>query len=276
MIFVISCMGIYGVSFPQKSLEAAQKDNKRTPTNLKEIPQKSQTLPKNSLPDPYLSNLFRQILLTQIPKPLLKESIGWGEQKEFTTGVSLTHERPRLLPVPIKKTMNHGTWRKIEVFAHNPEELLRLSVDQIHPVGNNKMAFRINVTCPLKWNFEQQIWKRGIRIYSGQTRGRCLVGILLQCELESKIQKSKNSFLPAITFSPRVVKANLGYNQMVIEHTLGVGGEAAKFLGQSFFDLLKQIKPHLEGDLLNKANQGIVNTTNRKDIHLQFEKWFKK
>ena len=57
----------------------------------------------------------------------------------------------------------------------------------------------------------------------------------------------------------------------MIEHTAGVGGDAAKILGELLIDAIKQAKPELERDLLNKANAAIVKAADTKEVRLSLD-----
>ena len=129
------------------------------------------------------------------------------------------------------------------------------------------MTFELVITQPVRIKFEQQVWVAGERIYSGETRARCRPIIVLQCESTTKAVKT-DSFFPDITMRLRVTEADLSYDQLVVEHTAGVGGDLAKTLGKTAIDLVNQWKPSLQKKLLEKANQAVVRVGDTKEIKL--------
>jgi hypothetical protein len=74
--------------------------------------------------------------------------------------------------------------------------------------------------------------------------------------------------LPDAVFRLRVVESDLGYDNLVVEHTAGVGGEAAKVLGDAFIGGVRLWKPSLERRLLAKANEAIVKAADTKEVRL--------
>jgi hypothetical protein len=73
----------------------------------------------------------------------------------------------------------------------------------------------------------------------------------------------------------KVTEAKLFYEKLVIEHTAGIGGDAAKLLGDAVIDMVKQAKPSLERDLLKKANAAIVKAADTKEIRVSLEAFLK-
>ena len=58
----------------------------------------------------------------------------------------------------------------------------------------------------------------------------------------------------------------------MVEHTAGIGGDAAKALGEAVVHTVKQVKPQLERDLLAKANAAIVKAGDTKEIRVALGK----
>lgn len=218
-----------------------------------------------------ISQAFRSLLLANLPAPLIEKSYNWGKQREAVVGLKWKRDGLLLKPEAIKKMHNDGIWRKIRVEADAPDKLLQLAVSELKTVEEGKITFKVNVAMPVHVHFEQQMWESGIRLYSGSTRARCKVGVLLQCEVTSKVEFKKDSFLPEVTFRSRVTDAKLGYDDFVVEHTLGVGGDAAKLIGEGVFETVRQAKPSLEEELLLKGNRAIVKAGDTKEIRLKLD-----
>ena len=119
--------------------------------------------------------------------------------------------------------------------------------------------------------FEQQLWQNGLRLYSGETRGRCHAALLLKCEIVSRTEKKAGSLLPDVIVRGRATEAQLFYQDLVIEHTAGIGGDGAKVLGDAAVHTVKQVKPDLERDLLAKANAAIVKAADTKEVRVSFD-----
>ena len=73
----------------------------------------------------------------------------------------------------------------------------------------------------------------------------------------------------------KVNEAQLFYENLVIEHTAGLGGDAAKILGELAVDTVKKARPELERDLLNKANAAIVKAADTKEVRVSLDSLLK-
>ncbi len=69
-------------------------------------------------------------------------------------------------------------------------------------------------------------------------------------------------------FRIRVTKSDLHFENIVLEHVAGVGGEGAKLLGDAVKHSLRQWHPSLERELLAKANAAIVKSGDTKEVRL--------
>ena len=131
----------------------------------------------------------------------------------------------------------------------------------------------VGVDCDLQ--FERQVWRNGLRLYSGETRGRCRVAVLLKCEATSRTEPKPGSYIPDLVFRVKVNEAQLFYENLVIEHTAGLGGDAAKILGELAVDTVKKARPELERELLNKANAAIVTAADTKEVRVSLDSLLK-
>jgi hypothetical protein len=62
------------------------------------------------------------------------------------------------------------------------------------------------------------------------------------------------------------------YTGLVCEHTLGVGGDAARLIGEAVHDLLTAVKPSVERDILAKANAAVVKAADTKEVRVAFDR----
>ncbi len=69
--------------------------------------------------------------------------------------------------------------------------------------------------------------------------------------------------------------AYLGYDNLVVEHVAGVGGEAAKLIGDAVKKGLDQWHPSLERELLAKADAALVKAGDLKEVRVSLASLFK-
>jgi hypothetical protein len=218
-----------------------------------------------------LAGILRGLLISALPDPIVQQNSNWGKQSNVANGI--TWEKSGIFYKPRKqeKLKNDGTWRRIKVEAVDPDRTLTVHVQNVQYPEKGKVTFDVVVTLQTRITFEQQLWLSGVKLYGGETRARCRPILALRCESTTRTEKTGN-LLPDVIFRMRVTDARLGYDQFKVEHTAGVGGDTAKLLGEAAHDLLNQLKPSLERDMLDKAGKAIVKAGDTKEVKLSLGK----
>lgn len=198
-----------------------------------------------------LSGNLRALLLEHFPNPLFEDAREWGKRKETPRG----------------KLRNDGRWWRVRVEGRDLKDTLVVDLRDLARPGDGVTTFRLFVSFDATVLYERQTWKLGARLYSGSTRARCRVRLALDCEALTKLEKGKK-LLPDARFRLRAVRSDLSYDNLVVEHTAGVGGEAAKVLGDAVVGGMRQWKPSLERDLREKANAAIVKAADTKEVRV--------
>lgn len=214
-----------------------------------------------------LAVIFRGLLSSALPDPLVQQNLDWGKQRNVPNGISWKKDGLLLKPVKQEKFKNDGVWRRIKAEAVNADKNLTLTVTNVKKPEKGKLTFDVEITLQTRITFEQQLWKSGVRIYSGETRARCRPILKLKCESTTRTVKS-DSLFPDVVFRMRVVDAKLTYDQFKVEHTAGVGGEVAEMLGEAMIETVKQVRPSIERNMLEKANKAIVKAADTKEVKL--------
>lgn len=218
-------------------------------------------------PDPTevraLEKAARDLLVKHLPDPLVVSDQNWGRQKEVTVG-------GRLRGSPVKEPRNDGTWRRFTVRAPNPQAVAVGITEASYPEPG-KTALTVMVGLDVDFTVEQQVWRHGVRLYSGETRGRCRAALALKVEVTTRTEKAPGTVFPDVVLRARATDAQLFYDNLVVEHTAGVGGDAARVLGDAALHVVRQARPDLERDLLAKANAAVVKAADTRDVRLSFE-----
>ena len=220
-----------------------------------------------------LSSTLGNLLLANLPDPLVEADMGWDTQREVAIGVQW--EKKGLIrynPSVMRDVKNDGHWQKMHFHAKEPAKTLTLAVSNVRVPEVGKTLFDAHIGLDTKIVYEQQMWAAGKRLYAGETGARCRAELRCVVELTDKVEFKPGSLLPAITFRVRVVEADLSYKDLVCEHTLGLKGDAAKLVGKTLLELLKKIRPNTEKDLLAKANAAIVKAADTKEVRVELDK----
>lgn len=221
-----------------------------------------------------LAGSLRGYLVDNLPPVLFEDSKNWGH----TTRVRKVHWKGsglRVRPEVIEVEKNDGTWRKIRANADNLPNSLIVDLRNFQQPEAGPMTFDVFLAFDLKVHYDQQNWERGLRLYSGSARARMRIKVLTKCELTARLE-TNGGLIPEAVVRLRVTKANLSYDNLVVEHIAGVGGEMAQLLGDAIKGSIHEWHPSLERDLLAKANAAIVKAGDTKEVRISVGKLLKK
>jgi len=219
-----------------------------------------------SIPDDTLKSLADNVLsllVQSMPETLYEASPNWGHTRQAANQLKWKGVRPKIY----KTAKNDGTWRKLRLSTRNLANTMVVEVKDWKYPDADHMTFTAYLGFDASVDFEQQNWEAGIRLYSGSLRARMRIHLTLQCQVLLKAEATK-SFIPDIVFRMRVLKSDLRYDHLVVEHVAGIGGSGAKVLGDALQSHMKQWHPSVERDLLAKANAAIVKAADTREIRL--------
>jgi hypothetical protein len=197
-----------------------------------------------------LASQLRGFVLEFLPDPLYEDAKKWGMQK----------------PGPRGKPKNDGRWLRYRITGRHLPQTLRLRIDQVKKEAT-RTTFQILINFDATVLLDRQRWAMGTRLYSGSTRARFQVHLLMNCELTSRIEKTRG-WLPDMIFRLRVTDSLFKHDHVVVEHTAGVGGDAARLLGDLMLGIVKAARPNLERDLARKVNAAIVKAGDTKEVRI--------
>src|SRR5262249_61470617 len=78
--------------------------------------------------------------------------------------------------------------------------------------------------------------------------------------------------MPDLVLSIRATKAAVGYDNLVVEHAAGMGGDAARLLGEGVKNGLHDLRPGLEASWLAKADAAVLKAANAREVRLNLAK----
>jgi hypothetical protein len=214
-----------------------------------------------------LAASLRGLLVEAVPNPLYEDDSHWGRQKMVATGVKWRGQGLHVHPEPQYRSRNDGRWSKVRVTADHLANQLKLEVRDLQRPEPGKLTFTALLAFDARVEYDRQVWNEGLRLYSGEVRARVRLRAALRCEVVTKVERKEGS-LPETVFRFRVLQSDVGYEDLVVEHVAGVGGEAAKLLGEAVHAGMKQWHPSLERRLLDKANAAIVRAGDTKEVRV--------
>jgi hypothetical protein len=168
---------------------------------------------------------------------------------------------------------NDGDWRKFRVAAPKLADTLVFDIRSLHYPESGKLTFDLYVAFDAVVEYEHQKWDAGIRLFSTSARARLRAKATINCEVTTRLEKT-GSLLPDAVFSLHVTAAKVAYDNLVVEHVAGIGGEAAKVIGDTVKGGLKKWNPSLESELLHKGDAALVKAGNLKEVRISLASLF--
>ncbi|TMQ34092.1 MAG: hypothetical protein E6K70_09540 [Planctomycetota bacterium] len=220
-----------------------------------------------------LADLLRNYLIQHLPQSYEK-TYGWGHTKSVATGIKWTGKGLDSQAHIAHGERNDGVWRKVRMTALDPAHTLTLDIRNIQQPETGRTTFEVLLAFDARVEYERQRWKAGVRLSSTSARARLHVKVALACEVSYEVDWQKK-LLPEMVFRLHVVRASLSYDGFVMEHVAGVGGDAAKVIGDAVLDAIRQWHPSLERKLLARANAAIEKAGNNKELRIGLSKLVK-
>jgi len=199
-----------------------------------------------------LAVALKDLFLSVLPDPLFEDAKHWGQQERNLRG----------------QMKNHGRWWKLRIEGRRFPTGLNVRVVDLKPAGKDRQTFILVIDMNAQILLERQTWLRGVRLYSGSTRARVELHMAITCEMLTRFVTPKGALLPEVVFRLRVVDSQFRYDKLVVEHTAGVGGDAAELLGDAVISIVKQVKPSLERKLFDKAKAAVLKAGDSKELRI--------
>jgi hypothetical protein len=215
-----------------------------------------------------VAGALRGYLVQNLSPVLYEASPGWGHTRKVPTGLTWKGKGLHVHPEVRHAERNHGTWRKIRVTADNLADTLVFDIRTVHTLEPGRVAFDVFLSFDVRVDYQEQKWDAGIKLFDGSTRLRLRIKLTLGCEVSARLQPS-GTILPDAIIQLRVVRSDLRYDNFVVEHVPGVGGEMAKILGDAVKGGLHQWDPALERELIAHANAAIVKAAGTREVRLK-------
>lgn len=217
-----------------------------------------------------LAGSLRGFLLKALPTPLYEDARHWGRQKRVRT-IKWRGQGFRVHPEKIEVLKNDGRWWKARLTADRLPDTLIFDLREARQIEPGRMTFTAFLSFDGRIEYDKQIWHSGRRMYSSSMRARLRVRVTLHCEATARLDGS-GGLLPDAVFRLRVLQAQAGYDNFVVEHIAGLGGEAAKLLGDAVRGGIHRWRPSMERDLLAKIDAAIVKAGDTKEVRVQLAK----
>lgn len=212
---------------------------------------------------PQVAEMMKPYLVDAIPPVLFDQNMNWGKTSRVPHAVHWKGLRPEIVKTP----RNDGHWQKVRMSPRNLGSTLDFRMSPARTIDADRQAFQVYLSFMATIDYEHQLWESGVRLYSGNTRAR--VRVKLWMDIENTIRlDTKKSIVPDLVIRLKATNAKLVYDDLVVEHTVGVGGTAAKLIGEFIEGTIKELQPDLERKLFDKAGSAIVRAADTREIRI--------
>jgi hypothetical protein len=201
-----------------------------------------------------LAGALRNELVDKLPSPLAEASPGWGHTKRIGG-----HDKKQ------------GKWRKIRLDALNPRDTLVVDVRDIRPAADGSVAFSVFLLCDARVEYTEHIYEAGIRVLATSARARLRLHLAVDCQAVARLDGS-SLWVPDLVLSIRATKALVTYDNLVVEHAAGVGGDAARLMGEAVKKSLHGLRSGLEVSWLAKADAAVIKAGHAREVRLSLSK----
>jgi hypothetical protein len=211
-----------------------------------------------------LSDALRDLIVHNLPEPLYVKTHDFDHKAPASSRVQ--GKGPDGHAEVLRGDKEEGEWTRFQAFALNPARDLQLTLTDLRFPEQGKMTFDLNMSLPVRFLFERQIRKAGVKLYKGTVKARLRLALTMHCEANAGLEKG--SLLPTLVFRLRATAAQVAYDQFVLEHIAGFGGEAAREVGKLVRKAIHQWKPSIERELLARANAALCKAADTGEIRL--------
>src|SRR5262249_42953622 len=218
---------------------------------------------------------LRAIMVHNIPTTLYEARPGWGKTTQIPNGLRWTGKGLHVHPEVSHGDRNDGTWKHIRITAEKLADSLVVDVRNMRQGDDGKKYFDVHLAFDVQVYYLERVWKSGVKLYDGDVQAKMRVKLNLTCEATTRFE-SQGGVLPELVFRLRVTKADFQYDNLVVEHIPGIGGEGAKVIGDAILSTLRQVHPSLERDMIAKADHAIVKAADTKEIRVGLGNLFNK
>jgi hypothetical protein len=211
-----------------------------------------------------LAASLQELLIQELPDPLFEDQKNWGHTASVPNGLKLKGKGLQIHSEVTKEQKNHGTWRKIRVSAIDAPKTLTFDIRDVRKLDQGRTQFNVGIGLDARMDGTQQNWSNGIKLYDGSMRARFRIQLAMVCELTTRIEP-KGWLVPDIVLRLRVTEAKADYDHFATEHIGGLGGDAAKVIGEA---MQKILRPAIEKKLLPKASNAIIKSADSKEVRI--------
>lgn len=250
----------YNATAQTASQPSPEKGKNRIPYQLSVFSQDHAVdfLPKNvggpnAIYTPKMVELLKKAIRDYVP-PTYVDEREWNKRRNAWDGVHIKFQDGKLHTRRKEKLVRSGSWNRYALSMVDPDKNLHIQFDRLEPTEDGKVAFEVTVDARLDCYGQVSEWLHDAKLFSASARATADVRLTLSGTVQFVVGFSK--LLPEVTVKPHIDYAHLVLERYHLRRFSHIGGDAAKFLGDSM---------HLFVDeLIDQENKRLAARINRK------------
>lgn len=212
-----------------------------------------------------LSDWLRWLLLKNLP-PTYEDNRKWGLQKSVYDGFRFRREGMKIETERKYKTVKHGTWSRYYLEFIEPQNRLKLEVQNFENINDERVRFRLMVEVPLHAFGRISQWQRDLQLISLSTNADATVR--LEVDTEVGVRVNPLVFPPEFQFEPVVKGARLELVQFEVHRISQIRGPLAEELGKGIRRMVDDRLADYEDKLVVKMNMELVKQKDKLRVSL--------
>ena len=201
---------------------------------------------------PELDETVRWLVLKNIP-PAYEDNRKWGMLKEAYNGFKFRREGLKIETERKYRTVKHGTWSRYYVELIDPAKLLKLHVDRLEPIADDRFVFETTIEAPLHAFGRISQWQRDVQLISLSTHADATARVWVRAEV--RIHTNPLVFPPEVHFEPIVQDAKVELTEFEVHRISQVSGPLAEQLGKGIRKIVDDRLEDYSEKLVVKMNQ---------------------
>ena len=181
----------------------------------------------------------------------------WNKTKDVVTGIGGKLFKPRVK----RKKRNHGTWRRSLVKLVEPQKRLKLEMSEVERPDPSRQTFELSVRARVDLFFQQQEWRRGLKIYS--VSGNAMADLEMDLDCEMAIVVEPSLLVPTVILEPKVKNADIRVKRFKLKSLGEADGPVVREVGDLFEDTVRDHLRDKEKEIVKKINRSIEKRSDR-------------
>ena len=231
----------------------------------RKLPPQNETFEVKDAPE-WFQTMMQRIVRENVPQKYVQDK-DWGKTERRWAGVKV--QRKGVLDWHTKrqwKEVNDGTWKRYEVTQIDPNENLKMRIENVRDAGAGRVGFEVALAAKLHVFGRMANWAKGIQMYNISVDADASVVMRVWCRVGMRLDVRK--FPPDVVLLPEVIQADMDIADFQLQRVSKLKGPMVKQLSGSVQKILIDKIREKRKDLPGKINRQIAKNQDQMRLSL--------